>query len=437
MANILIVISNNRMVRTFLDTYIFYNLVKTDNEIYILSHQKNIKQFTEVYSNVHCINDINIGNTSKIKEIFKQFYDLLWKIRKFPIESSYFCCYEKNFKFYVKQTLKILLCLLFIPFYEKLKERIWYNKEYEVILKKYKINKVFLPCTSLNNERMIGIAANKLGIPVIIGSDSCDAYYLYKLFIRYDKALVWGKAMVEMLKCQFDFSERKMVFIGIPFKESLLNLKLTKDEIKNKYGIKADEKVILMFSCGRYTAGLGEKYTVDEIEKAIKCGVLKKTRLLFRLKPVGKVTEWEKFFLDKYKNSEYVIIQIPSKSYSEVNSLANLSENHFSEVGELYKIADIMVNILSTSFLECNAVNPHCKIVMCNYNKRLYPTKYMEKTQLYKNFLEAGIEVVTDINELVTIVKKHIDDVEISKDEYTLLDKWDNKDDNVIDKLIK
>lgn len=435
MQNILITVSSNRMVRTYLDTYLFYDLVKTDNHFIVISHQKNISSFFKDYENVEAVPLIRNIKTNYFKRIIRTFWDCSWKLKRFPIEDFFFTTGKRDNSFYLKKTIIIILSILFMPLYNLIKKNIWYSKEYADFLRENKIDRVILTSCSLYEERIIGVTANKLGIPIVVGCDGWDTYYTHNLFIDYAYAMVWGKPMEEFLKKQLYYNFKKVIFIGIPYKKSLLSSKLSKFEIKSKYGIKKDDKVILMFSSGKYTSGEGERKTVENIIKAIENGKLVNVKLILRLMPRVVLDDWAQYYIDKYSNNDNIILQIADSSYAETNINSDINSNNFKEVGELYKIADIMINILSMSLLECNLTNSNCKLILCNYDKKIYPTKYMSKSELFKKVVDSNLIEVKDVNKIVTVLSNLLKNLD-ENSKCSLAREWDFKEDNVINKIL-
>jgi hypothetical protein len=428
---ILISIPFARMIRFFLDTYIFEELVNQNIEIVVVHNQKTVSNIIGKYDNVSEVGYPGRENISKIKKVIRSLVDIPG-ITKRCFGTGY-VGFKNLFlgKASIKEILntwaKVMLALIiyYLPFIgKKVYREAFYDKKYENFMKENNIDGIVLTCPCLEVERLLAQAANKLSIPVVMGVDGWDTLTNFGYVQNYKGVMVWGKQMALHAK-ELGFNDKEIIYTGIPYREKFIEAsrKINKSEVKGKYGIHESEKVILVFGNNWYAAGEIEKENVNSILNAIETGELINTKLIFRLSPRNELREEERYYYNKYSSNKNIIFQKPDKGFIETEDCI-ISSDILNEVIELYAIADININILSMCILESSFFG--VPSILCNNKDEFYPTRYVTKGCIYKNLIENGVAEISSSKDLVKTIKSILDYKE--QIQLNIVSEWDKKD---------
>ncbi len=387
------------MIRFFLDTDLFKELVNQSGYEFIVVHNLgSIRRFIEQYKNV---TEIGYPKKTGIKVVNRL---LRLAVNKPSVTRRYFSTGYIGFRniflgaqsagVRIKRILKLFITLFIsiIPYEgKKLFRDAFIDGYFEHFLKEHRINGIILTCPVIEEERILACEANKLGIPIIMGTDGWDVLTNFGFPHRYEGVLVWGPEMARHAKVM-RFKENQIISTGIPYIEKLRTFYRSADKthIRKKYGIQSDNKIILIWGNVFYASGEVEKRTVEHLLGLIEKDVLGNVRIIYRFVPREYESDEERYYKKKYGNNKGIIFQKPISN--------RYGSEFFKEEAEIFAISDVIVGILSMGLLEASLVN--IPAIICNYSDIYYPTRYVERSPVYNSLINCGLFEVRSFLEL-------------------------------------
>ncbi len=387
------------MIRFFLDTDLFKELVKqTGYEFIVVHNLGSIRHFIEQYKNVTEIGYPEKTETNLVKRFLRSAVDIPSVTRRYF--STGYVGYKKIFLgtrstgIKIKRALKAVIALLIsiVPYQGKCFFRnAFTDVNYDQFLKRHRINGIILTCPVIEEERIFVCEANRLGIPVIMGTDGWDVLNNFGFPHKYNGVIVWGPEMAKHAEF-LGFKEKQIVSAGIPYFKQMRSFyrSVDKTRARMKYGLKVNEKIILIWGNNFYASGNVEKMTVEFLLGLIEKGVLRNTRIIYRFVPREYESDEERYYTKMYGNNKGIIFQKP---------ISNRYGSEFiKEEAEIFAISDVIVGILSMGFLEASLVD--IPAIICNYSDIYYPTRYVERSPIYYSLIKCGLFEVRSLLEL-------------------------------------
>lgn len=435
------------MIRFFLDTPVFKEIAGQNVNILILHNQKSIANIINKYPNTREARYPRFHRTPYIYKIFSNIVNIPDLTRRYS--STGYVGFHNLFLgkpgriTFIKRLIMVPLIILvdvlyFIPIFGRyIFRKALTDENYIAFLKENQIDGIIVTCPPLVEDRILAQAANQLRLPVIMGVDGWDTLTNFGYISDYKSVLVWGPEMAKHAK-EIGFPEDQIIYTGIPYKDKIIASynNSDKQETRKKYGIKANEKVILIFGGSWYAIGESEKITINAILNAIESGELaKNTRILFRMFPRGIRGREEEYYESNFKNNPYIHFQHPNPNFKEQNPGETIDANLFHEIGEIFSISDVVINVLSMSLLEGSIVG--LPGIICNYEDQYYPTKYVTRGQIYKNLIENGIFEVKNTRELICTINTILLKQPGNSNNGHLLRDWDFREENVGEHIVR
>jgi len=413
MKNLLISIPCARNVRYFVDTKIFDDIVnycsQHDIHIHLVHKQETLSNFFLNNDNITEFHYPEINKSSKLVKLFRNLVNepsILWKYlfygRVSPFKISPRDTLKKNI---IRLVLFPFSLLYYLPIICKLITHFsFYDKNYAYFLMEYQIDAVILNLPDCIEERLLSQSCNEMKIPIVAGCDGWDTYLNNGYVHKFAGLMLWGKDMAIHAK-ESGFKENQFIYIGMPHKSRIqyFMANLDKEQIRKKYNIDKNDKVILI-PCNRwYQTNDMEKNFIEALLQFIENNKEINYIIILRDNPGGIPRKEDIDYKIIYKNNKYIRFQVPVKSF--MDSWTGFIENGIiREVAELFLISDCLFSITSLFLLEAAISN--IPVNLYNIKKEKYNVRYATKKKFYKSLLNIGISELTDYNDIPIFLNK-------------------------------
>lgn len=439
MKNLLITVPVARMIRFFVDTYVFDDIVdycqKNDINIYLMLKEN----FFEVNKdNVrHCSYptsskkysrfQIRLINLIQLADLYKSRHGLTlagYKNLFFNVTSL------QRLKVYIR--IWISMFISYLPLKKILYSKVLQDKNWRIWLKENKIDAVITTCPVFIEERTLAQECNYLKIPIAMGIDGWDDFIGFSYQTKFSVALVWGPELAKQAETM-GFSKKQIVQTGIPYADKLQTAynAISKAEAKKKFGFQVDDKVIVIFGTQWRYGGDSEKMTFEYLLNLIKSNKkYKNYKILFRHLPTAAENREEIKYYNQFLNDKNVVFLRPGLGSSDTAQKVDV--NMIKEFATTFRAGDVLLSIVSMSLLEASVVG--LSSIILGFKDCSYPTKFVLKTATVMNLKNYGMLHATSTKKL----KKHIDTIlSLEENNKDILRQWSFKEKGYIVKTME